>query len=207
MTDTSRPPRVRKSPDERRREVAEAARALALDDGLDAITARAVATRVGVAPGLVAHYIPSMDDLVADTFGDIVARELAAIVDLLADETGAARRLGILIDTVLDGGRRDVTLVWVQGWGLGTRNDALAARVREEMDAWQQAIAAEIERGQDAGEFAALDADAAAWHLLAMFDGLGAQGLVRWRGDPDRTAMTRRMMAGLLGVDPEALER
>lgn len=206
MTDTSRPQRVRKSPEQRRREVADAAREIALAEGLAALTLRAVAARAGVASGLVAHYIPSMDALVADTFGEIVDSELRAIVDLLSHEADAARRLGLLIDTVLGGGRRDVTLVWVQGWALGARNEELAARVRVEMDAWQRAIAAEIERGQASGEFDGVDADAVAWHLLAMVDGLGAQGLVRWRDDPARTALTRRVLAGLLGVEPAALE-
>lgn len=205
MTDTSRPQRVRKSPDERRREVADAASAIALAEGLDALTLRSVAARVGVAPGLVAHYIPSMDELVADTFGSIVAGELATIVDLLAAEPHPARRLGMLVETVLDGGRRDVTLVWVQGWALGARNDALATRVRIEMDAWQRAIADEIARGEAEGAFDGVDADAVAWHLLAMFDGLGAQGLVRWRDDPARATLTRRVLASLLGVDTEAL--
>ncbi|MFV0373930.1 TetR/AcrR family transcriptional regulator [Microbacterium sp.] len=205
MTDASTIRRVRKTPDERRAEVADAARAIALDDGLDAVTLRSVAARVGVAPGLVAHYIPSMDVLVADTFGEIVAGELRSVVALMAGVDAAPQRLGLLIDTVLDGARRDVTLVWVQGWAVGSRNEALAARVRTEMDAWQQAIAGEIERGQDAGTFGEVDADAIAWHLLAMIDGLGAHSLVHWREHPARAALTRRVVAGLLGVETAAL--
>lgn len=205
MTGTSTTRRVRKTPEQRRAEVAEAACVIALEDGLDAVTLRSVAARVGVAPGLVAHYIPSMDVLIAETFGEIVAGELRSVVALMAGADGAPQRLGLLIDTVLDGARRDVTLVWVQGWALGSRNDALAARVRSEMDAWQRAIAVEITRGQDAGDVGAVDADAIAWHLLAMIDGLGAHGLVRWREHPDRAVLTRRVLAGLLGVEPEAL--
>ncbi|WP_434810884.1 TetR/AcrR family transcriptional regulator [Microbacterium sp. bgisy189] len=205
MSDTSTTRRVRKSPEQRRTEVSAAAIELALESGLDAVTLRAVAARVGVAPGLVAHYIPSMDVLVAETFGEIVAGELRGVVGLLEGVDAAPQRLGMLIDTVLDGSRRDVTLVWVQGWALGSRNDALAARVRGEMDAWQQMIAAEIERGKQAGAFGEVDADAIAWHLLAMIDGLGAHGLVRWREHPERADLTRRVLAGLLGVAPEAL--
>lgn len=206
MSDASTTRRVRKSPEQRRTEVSAAAIELALDSGLDAVTLRAVAARVGVAPGLVAHYIPSMDVLVAETFGEIVAGELRGVVGLLEGVDAAPQRLGMLIDTVLDGSRRDVTLVWVQGWALGSRNDALAARVRGEMDAWQQMIAAEIERGKQAGAFGEVDADAIAWHLLAMIDGLGAHGLVRWREHPERADLTRRVLAGLLGVQSAALE-
>lgn len=47
--------RVRKSPEERRADVHGAARAIALESGLSAVTQRAVAERAGVAPGLVTH--------------------------------------------------------------------------------------------------------------------------------------------------------
>jgi len=199
--------RVRKSAEERRAEVAHAARAIALADGLDAVTLRAVAARVGVAPGLVAHYAPSMDDLVADTFGDLVAAELRDVVALVRREDSAARRLGILLGTLLDGSRDDITLVWVQAWAMGTRSEPLAARVRAEMDDWQAAIAVEIERGMDAGVFAPGDAAALAWHLLAMIDGLNAHSLVRWNARADRRALTVRAVAGLLGVEPAVLAR
>lgn len=199
--------RVRKTPDERRAEIAAAARAIALRGGLDAVTLRAVAARIGVAPGLVAHYAPSMDDLVADTFGDLVAAELREVVALVQREDSAARRLGILLGTLLDGSRDDITLVWVQAWAMGTRAEALAARVRAEMDDWQAAIAVEIERGMDAGVFARGDAAALAWHLLAMIDGLNAHSLVRWNARADRRALTLRAVAGLLGVEPAVLAR
>lgn len=206
MSASSTAPRVRRSPAERRAEIAAAATALALDSGLDAVTLRAVAGRIGVAPGLVAHYAPSMDDLVADTFGELVAGELREVVELMARVEQPGRRIGILLDTLLDGSRDDITLVWVQAWGMGARSEALAARVRAEMDDWQSAIAVEIERGMDAGPFVRGDAAAVAWHLLAMIDGLNAHSLVRWNDRPDRRALTARAVAGLLGVDPAALE-
>lgn len=205
MSDASTGRRVRKSPAVRRSELADAARAIALEEGLSAVTLRAVAARAGMTPALVAHYAEGMDRLVADTFGEIVAAELAEVVGLLDGTDAAPQRLGRFLDIVLDGSRREVTLVWVQGWGLGARNEALAERVRREMDAWQQAIADEIRRGQDAGVFGEVDADAIAWHLLAMIDGLDAHGLVRWREHPARAELTRRVLAGLLGVDAATL--
>jgi len=202
-----RPRRTRKSADERRAEVADAARAIALDQGLAAVTMRAVAARVGVAPGLVAHYAPSMDDLVADTFGDLVAAELHEVAALVQRVDAAPRRLGILLETLLDGSRADITLVWVQAWAMGAGNEPLAARVRAEMDEWQAVIAAEIARGMADGSLVPGDAAGIAWHLLAMIDGLNAHSLVRWNDRPDRLTLAARAVAGLVGVDPAALAR
>lgn len=205
MSETSTARRVRKTPDQRRAELAAAAREIALEQGLDAVTLRAVASRVGVAPGLVAHYADGMEALVADAFGDLVSAELAEVAALISAVDDPAARIGVLLETLLDGSRTDITLVWVQAWGLGARAETLAARVRAEMDDWQRVLAAEVERGMDAGVFAVGDPDAIAWHLLAIIDGLNAHSLVRWDGQPDRRGLVQRAVAGLLGVTPERL--
>lgn len=200
MPQTSTTGRARLNAEQRREQIAGAARELALADGLDAVTLRAVATRISVASGLVAHYIPSMDDLVADTFFDIVAGELEEVRALLPD-AAAPVRIGALLRTTLDPARRDVTLVWVQAWALGTRNAPLAERVRAAMDAWRALIAEEVSRGMAAGVIPAGDAEPLAWHLLAMIDGLGAHGLVGWGAGIDPVSPVLRAAAGLLGVE------
>uniref|UniRef100_UPI0035B20C3D TetR family transcriptional regulator n=1 Tax=Microbacterium sp. TaxID=51671 RepID=UPI0035B20C3D len=58
---------TRRSAAERLQQISSAAQALAREAGLSAVTLRAVATEIGVAPALVAHYVPSMDALVGDT--------------------------------------------------------------------------------------------------------------------------------------------
>ena len=214
--DASKPQRrVRRSPEERRAAVSSAARAIALDEGLVGVTQRNVAAVAGMTPALVAHYAPGMDELVAETFGGIVGDELRELGGLLEAAGPDARgRLRRLLANVLDGSRDDVTLVWVHAWAIGPRNEALAARVRAEMDAWRAFLAALLERGVAEGAWVVRDVDEVAWLLLGMIDGLNAQALVRWHGGGEadagggawRVALTMRAAEGLLGLEAGALE-
>ncbi|MGW9631867.1 TetR/AcrR family transcriptional regulator [Agromyces sp. NPDC055520] len=201
-------PASRKTPAERRVEIAAAARGVALGDGLSAVTLRAVASRASVTPALVAHYQPSMEALIAETFDAIVGAEIEEIGALLAERRSPHQRLATLIDTMLDGSREDVTVVWVEAWALGRRNEPLAASVRRQMDAWQSVIVHVIDDGVESGDFGRtgpVDVAAAAWQLLGMIDGLNAQALVRWDGAGERGALTTRSVEGLLGLQPGAL--
>ncbi|MGW9113248.1 TetR/AcrR family transcriptional regulator [Microbacterium sp. NPDC055683] len=189
----------RRSPDERRAQIADVARAIAVADGLSAVTLRAVAKGAGVAPALVAHYEPAMDALVARVFAGIVADELEEVAGLAA---GLAPRAALeaIIATLLGGARADVTAVWVEAWALGRRSEALAAEVRAQMDAWAALLRRVIEAGVATGDFSVDDAGAAAWQLLGMIDGLGAQALVRWGGVGERSELLLRAAEGMLGV-------
>jgi len=192
---------ARRPPAERRAELSAAARDVALADGLAAVTLRGVAARAGVAPALVAHYHPAMDELVASAFRAVVAAELDEVRGLLAPVDGPTARLAALLRTLLDGTREDVTLVWVEAWALGRRNEALAAAVRDEMDAWQALILSVIGDGVVTGEFRPDDPAQAAWQLLGMIDGLNAQALVRWGAGGERGPALARAVEGMLGLE------
>lgn len=201
------PPRTRLPASERRAEIVAAARRIALAHGLIGVTLRAVATDAGVAPGLVAHYVPSMDELVASTFSDIVGDELGELERLIAAQPDPLDALRALLDTLLDGTREDVTLVWVQGWGLGSRNDALAEAVRQAMDAWDDFLEQIVRAGVDAGVFGADDPRGVALQLLGMIDGLNAHALVRWRDAAQRRALMAVAVEAMLGMPRGALSR
>ncbi len=198
------------SPEERDHSILDGALGLARESGLESLTVRAVAARVGVTPALVAHYRPGMDTFVADVFGLIVAAErdevIAAFDDTAFDDADDLRAgLLRLIETLLDADRDDVTLIWVQAWALGARNDALAARVRQEMDGWQSALEEIFARAAVAGTIAAGRADTAAWLLLAMVDGMNAHSLVKW-APRDRADLARRALSAVLdSAMPDAL--
>ena len=185
-------------PEQRERAILDSALTLAAEGGIAALTVRTVATRAGVTPALVAHYRPSMDAFVAEVFGTIVSAERAEVIAAARETGGLRARLAIVVASLLDGARDDVTLVWVQAWAAGARNEELGARVREEMDHWQQELEAIVAEGVAAGELSAAQADGAAWLLLAMVDGMNAHSLVKWAPD-DRAALARRALAAILG--------
>lgn len=205
MSTPTRARASRKSPAHRSAEIADAARHVALEQGLAAVTLRSIAARASVTPALVAHYQPNMDALVASTFGTIVAAEIDEVERLLAALPGPRERLGALLDTLLDGSRDDVTVVWVEAWAIGRRNDALAASVREQMDAWQAVVQGVVEEGVAEAGFETDDAGATAWQLLGMIDGLNAQALVRWGDASDRGSLIHRAVEGMLGLQRGAL--
>ena len=194
------------SPEERDQSILDGAIGLARESGLESLTVRAVAARVGVTPALVAHYRPGMDTFVADVFGLIVAAEREEVIAAFDDTDDLRESLLRLIETLLDADRDDVTLIWVQAWALGARNDALAARVRQEMDGWQTALEQIFARAAAAGAIAAGRADTAAWLLLAMVDGMNAHSLVKW-APRDRADLARRALAAVLdSATPEATD-
>jgi len=206
MSSTSTKVRTRKTPEQRSAEILAAATGLAREQGLSALTLRAVADRAGVASGLIAHYQPSMDDLVARVYSDLVAAEIGEVEALIAAPELPAAEMAALIETLLDGSREDLTVVWVEAWALGRRNAALAVAVRAQMDAWHRMVAAVIDEGVAAGAFTTSSSSDAAWQLLGMIDGLNAQSLARGIEGEGYAPKMARAAEILLGAAPGSID-
>jgi AcrR family transcriptional regulator len=172
------PRATRKPPAERQAEIRAAAIELALDEGLDGISLRKIASRIGVTPPLVSHYHPTMDELVADTFSAIVTAEIDELQQALSAESDPVATVRRYLDFLLLDTRDEITVVWLDGWSRGRRNAALAQAVRGQMDAWQQFTRQLIEAGAASGAFEVDDPQRAAWRLLGIVDGLNAHSLV-----------------------------
>ncbi|WP_137843011.1 TetR family transcriptional regulator C-terminal domain-containing protein [Microbacterium sp. 2FI] len=205
MSTTDSRARTRKAPAERAAEIVKAATALAQESGLSALTLRAVAQRAGVASGLIAHYQPSMDDLVARVYTDLVTAEIADVRALLATASEPADRMARLLGTLLDGLREDLTVVWVEAWATARRNEALAVAVRAQMARWQELLVEIVDEGRAAGVFATDEAADVAWQIMGMVDGINAQSLVREVDPATAIAQTSRAAETLLGARPGSL--
>lgn len=180
--------RVRKTPEQRRAEVHDAARSIALESGLAAVTQRAVAERVGVAPALVTHYVSRMELLVADVFRDIAQEELASVrASVDAIDGDEVEQVLVLLRELIHDFRRDVALVWLDGWSLSRRNVELAAVLVEEARAWEEFVADIFARGHETGVFSAPEPLALARFVVGATDGLSAQSAV-WAGYEAETA-------------------
>ncbi|MCU1527924.1 MAG: hypothetical protein JWP75_1687 [Frondihabitans sp.] len=196
---------VRRSAAERREQIVAAARQLALEDGLGAVTLRGVAARVGVASGLVAHYEPSMEGLVARTFDAIVLDEFREVVSVVGAQGAPSHRLAVLLTTLLDPARDDVSSVWADAWSLGRRMPLVAAATRTRMDTWQAFAADLIRAGVAAGDFTTEEPETVALELFALIDSTTAYALVHYRSASERANLVRNSLETSLGLPPGVL--
>jgi AcrR family transcriptional regulator len=168
---TSAAPRTRKRPEERRAEILETATTIALEEGLERITLRAVADRLAVAPGLISHYFPVAEDLVVEAFSAAATGERAL---LFAASGSPAARIAHFIDRVEDAASRDMTRLWLNARHLSrfrlAIGDALAAQ--EELDRAQ--LIEIIEAGVASGDVPTADPLAASVRILIAVDGVGS---------------------------------
>lgn len=165
---TSPTPRARKRPEERRAEILQEASRIALDDGLERITLRAVADRLAVRPGLISHYFPAAEDLVAAAFARAVTGERERLFSTAGDPT---ERLARLVRRVTTGEADDLARLWLNARHLGRFSTVLAAVLAEQEAVDRERMQALIEAGVAVGEFHTGDPFAACVRIFVAIDG------------------------------------
>lgn len=165
------PQRVRKRPEERREEILQAAAAIAIDEGLERITLRAVATRLGVRPGLISHYFPAAEDLVDEAFVRAATIERERF---FPTEGPAVERLAHFVGHIESGASTPLARLWLNARHLSRFTPSLEATLQEQ-DALDRARLREIvEAGIASGDFAEVDAESASIRILIAVDGGGS---------------------------------
>lgn len=107
--DQARRPRVTKAPDERRREILEAATQLFRERGFDVTTVQAIAGKAGVAAGTVYLYFPSKEAILVSLQEDFETglmdrfSEIAAAVLAEEDASGEIVSYQEVVERLIDG--------------------------------------------------------------------------------------------------------
>lgn len=160
----------RRSAAERRQEIVTTAIALADQVGLDRITARDIATSMGVAPGLVHHYFATIDELVVAALKfDAGARRGQIEKHVLAHPPLPAL-CGYVVE--MSEISRTSARIWLSAWMTEARRTDLAHELARQDDLDIELLENLLRRGLEAGVFRLPDARAAALRILTVLDGV-----------------------------------
>lgn len=168
----------------RRNEILAATSATIADRGLCETRIADIADHIGASPALILYYFPSKAALVAEAlvyqdqlFHDAVKGEL--------DSSGSAiGKLAILIEASCPRPSRanevaDGWVLWPAAWEMSRHDPTLAAARARLDEAWRAQIAAIVEEGITAGEFADVDSADFSIQLAALLDGLAIEVMLR----------------------------
>ncbi|WP_406430715.1 TetR family transcriptional regulator C-terminal domain-containing protein [Streptomyces sp. NBC_00631] len=199
MTSRATGKRVRKAPGERRSEIVAAAARIGLTEGLECVTLRRVADELGVQPGLVGHYFPAADELVAEAFTHATMRELDSLLPPEQDGPLYAFRrfFGLTSSAEFD----DVSKLWLNARHLSRYRPVLREHVMKQELRWCRRLEELIAAGTAAGLFACTDPWGAAARILVAID--GASAYVNTTADHRRTRtadMPRTVAENELGL-------
>lgn len=171
----------RKPPEERRSEIVAAAADIALEEGLEKVVLRTVASRLGVRPGLISHYFPSVDELVATAFRRAVSDERRRI---LVDDGSPLRRIRHLVEQVQSPRGVRVARLWLNARHLARFRPLLVEPIEMQEEKDQAALVALIEAGAAEGVFRVSEPRKAAVRILMAVDGFGAYVNMGDQSDP-----------------------
>ena len=179
---------TRLDPAERREQILSATIRLVARDGFASVTLRDVAAEVGVVHGLIRHYFPTREQLVAAAFEYAVSAELDEDEEL-AEHVEPVTALGDWLMST----PREHYMVWIDAWSEAPRNpELLDALTRHHRDC-EGRLARILERLAESGRGTSDDPGVDARMLTALTDGLAVQlhaiGIVD-RAEADRIVFT-----------------
>lgn len=182
--------RIRKDPAARRAEIVDAAAGVALREGLECVTLRRIAEELAVRPGLISHYFPSAEDLVAEAFGSAASAEIDALLPEERPEGTPTEHLARFLARTTGEAYDAISRLWINARHLSRYREVLRERVAVQEAAWRARLEGLIRQGVRSGEFHTADPLVTALQILVVLDGLGADVNV---GDEDLPEAVIRM--------------
>ncbi|MCP3766270.1 MULTISPECIES: TetR/AcrR family transcriptional regulator [Streptomyces] len=219
MTSRGTGKRVRKAPAERRNEIVTTAARIGLTEGLECVTLRRVADELGVQSGLVGHYFPAADKLVAEAFTSATMAELDGLLPDPEETAGTGgapggtgpgapiRTLRRFFALSSSADFDNISKLWLNARHLSRYRPVLRDHVVEQELLWCRRIERIVAAGVEAGDFRCGDPWATAVRVLVAIDGTSAyiNTSAEHRAAPI-AHMVRTLAESELGLAPGVLE-
>jgi AcrR family transcriptional regulator len=195
------------SPERRREAIVDATLAVARRKGLASTTVRDVAAEMGTSSGLIHHYFPSMDHVLAAAFETVARDDLEQSATAMSTARDPLRAIAVFFRTYARAEKDWAFQLWLDAWSEASRRPAVRTTSRRLNLAWQALLQQAIEVAVATGRATCPDPRAAAWRLLSLLDGLALQvvahGTTLRRGQVVRWATASAEAE--LGLAPGAL--
>lgn len=192
---------------QRRQQILKAAHQVALGQGLDGLTVRAVAARARLSHGLVLFHFKRRDQLVAALLDHVLTATLSLRVAEDVERTGGALdRLRALLRHEVDRLSSDPRQVrlFLECWAFGTRRRAIRRRISLALERYREAfrsLAVEVLRAE-VTRFPGVTSEGLAAIAVSFINGCSVQAMI----DPDHFDVEEYLTAvqGILGRLPMA---
>ncbi len=152
----------------------EAAARVALTEGLECVTLRRIAEELAVRPGLISHYFPSAEELVAEAFAVAATGELDSLLPAERPHGTPAQYLARYFALSAGEAYDDISRLWINARHLSRYRPVLRDRVAGQERASDDRLEGLVREGVERGEFRTDDPRATAIQILVVLDGLGA---------------------------------
>jgi AcrR family transcriptional regulator len=193
--------------EQRREQMLRAALEVIIERGYAETRIADVAKRTGTSPALVIYYFKTREQLLTeairysdDTWYGEFLRRMEEI------PTAAGRLAQLIAMNCLPGTDPEpgsYWTLWLDLWAFSPRSPGVAAVRQKSDERWRDAIRSIVLTGQEAGEFAQVNADDFTITLAGLLDGLAVQIALEDPQVPPQRAyeLAMRFAAGQLGFD------
>lgn len=191
----------------RRRQILKAAHDVALRQGIDGLTVRAVASRARLSHGLVHFHFKRKDQLVSALLDRVLATTLSLhVAGEVAHIRDPRERLRALLRQEVDRLSRDPRQVrlFLEYWALGTRRSVIQAKISAALEGYRasfRSLTEEVLQAEPA-RFAGVTPEGLAAVAVSFINGCAVQAMI----DPDHFDVGEYLAAvqGILGRFPMA---
>ena len=192
--------------EERRAEILETTCQVVVERGFAATRVADVANKLGVSTGLIHYHFESKDQLLAEAFQHAAEADLARLEAEVALSADPLERLDRIFRLYTPDEAEPGWMMWIDGWGEALRSPELKAISRDLDLRWKNVLQEIVLAGVASGRFRCPDAEATAWRLAALLDGLGVQMTVHEDliSHEQLLALVRSAACGELGLPADA---